>query len=102
VQLGDHALLRLHVVDVEVEPLVELLGGREHLGQQEVEQRPELVQVILQRRARQQQAVLRVQRSNRHGELRCLVLQAVRFVNDLQARASDAIRTKHNTTASIS
>lgn len=94
VQLGDHALLRLHIVNVEVEPLVELLGGREHLGQQEVEQRPELVQVVLQRRACQQQAVLRVQRSNSQRELRSLVLQTVRFVDDLPTWTNNTISTK--------
>lgn len=43
-QLRDEPLLLLRVVDLEVEPLVELLGGPEHLGEEEVEERPQLVQ----------------------------------------------------------
>ena len=33
---------------VGVEPLVEVLGGGEHLRKQEVQQRPQLVQVVLE------------------------------------------------------
>jgi hypothetical protein len=40
VELCDEALLLLRVVDLEVEPLVELLRGAEHLGEEEVEERP--------------------------------------------------------------
>jgi len=45
VQLGDDDLALLLVLDVE--PLLEVGGRREQVGQQEVEQRPQFVQVIL-------------------------------------------------------
>ena len=48
-QLRDHLLLDLLVL--EVEPRVEVLRVGEHVGDEEVEQRPQLVQVVLQRRA---------------------------------------------------
>ena len=46
------------------EPRVEILRRPEHFGEQKVEQRPEFVQVVLQRRARQQQSILRLERAN--------------------------------------
>ncbi len=48
VQLADDALLGLGVVHVQLEPIVELFGRCEHVRQQEVQQRPQLVQVVLQ------------------------------------------------------
>ena len=48
-QLRDHLLLDLLVL--EVEPGVEVLRVGEDVGEEEVEQRPKLVQVVLQRRA---------------------------------------------------
>ena len=59
-----------------------LLGGSEDIRQQEVEQRPELVQIVLQRGSRQQQSVLRVQHTHSGTELARLVLQTVRLVDD--------------------
>lgn len=47
VQLLDHVLLLVGVVDVEVEHLAECLRVFEHRRQQEVQQRPQLVQVVL-------------------------------------------------------
>ncbi len=47
VQLLDHVLLLVRVVDVEVEHLAERLRVLEHRRQQEVQQRPQLVQVVL-------------------------------------------------------
>lgn len=35
-----------HNTDLEIEPLVELLRGAEHLGEEEVEERPQLVQAV--------------------------------------------------------
>ena len=49
VQLRDDLLLDLLVL--EVEPRVEVLRVGEDVGDEEVEQRPQLVQVVLQRRA---------------------------------------------------
>mmetsp|Transcript_34075 Transcript_34075/g.73803 ORF Transcript_34075/g.73803 Transcript_34075/m.73803 type:complete len:464 (-) Transcript_34075:575-1966(-) len=45
VQLHDGLVLLALAVDLE--PLVELLGGREHVRQQKVQERPQLVQVVL-------------------------------------------------------
>ena len=41
---------------VGVEPLIEVLGAAEHLGQEEVEQSPELVQVVLKRGSSQKKS----------------------------------------------
>lgn len=46
-QLLDHVLLLVGVVDVEVEHLAERLRVLEHQRQQEVQQRPQLVKVVL-------------------------------------------------------
>ena len=56
----EHSVQALHqgvVAQARVcaEPLVEVFGAGEDLWQKEVEQRPELVEVILQRRAGQQE-----------------------------------------------
>ena len=59
-----------------------LLCRSKNIRQQEVEQRPELVQVILQWSAGQQQAVLSAQLAHCGGELTGLVLQAVGLVDD--------------------
>lgn len=42
---------------IHVEPLVEILGGTEHFGQQEVEQGPQLVEVVLKEGSQQEQEV---------------------------------------------
>jgi hypothetical protein len=55
VQLLHHLVLLL--VPVHGEPLLELVAAAEHLGQQEVQQRPQLMQVVLQRRAGDQEPV---------------------------------------------
>lgn len=47
VQLLDHVLLLVGVVYVKVEHLAERLRVLEHRRQQEVQQRPQLVQVVL-------------------------------------------------------
>ena len=59
-----------------------LRGVLEDVGEQEVEQRPQLVQVVLQRRAGDQQALLAVEHAYGFAELRVLVLDAVRVVDD--------------------
>ena len=46
-ELGDHGFLGLLVVNIEVEPLVKLLGGGKDIRQEEVEKGPELVEVVL-------------------------------------------------------
>ncbi len=59
-----------------------LLGRGEDIRQQKVQQGPELVQIVLQRRASQQQSVLGVQHTHGGTELTGLVLQAMRLVDD--------------------
>ena len=54
-QLTDNLCLRVLVLDVE--PLIKLLCAREDLGQQEVEQRPQLMQVVLQGRSCSRQSI---------------------------------------------
>ncbi len=78
VQLRDDLLLDLLVL--EVEPAVEVLRVGEDVGQQEVEQRPQLVQVVLQRRAREQQLALCLDEPQPLVEARLLVLDAVALV----------------------
>ena len=77
-----------------VEPLLEGAAALEDGGQQEVEERPELGQLVLQRRARQQQAARRhVVRVEDLRQLAVVVLHAVAFVHnhvlpaDLQAES---------------
>ena len=66
-----------------VEPLLEGVAALEDGGQQEVEQCPELGQLVLQRRARQQQPpgghVVGVEHL---GQLAVVVLHAVALVHD--------------------
>jgi len=63
-------------------PLLKLLRRREHLRQQEVEQRPQLVQVVLKGRARDQEAVVRAHQPHHLAQHAVLVLDAVRLVDD--------------------
>lgn len=56
--------LRLRVLVLDGEPLVECLCRGKHLRQQEVEQRPQLVQVILERRPRDQQPEAGLEHAN--------------------------------------
>ena len=49
---------------VGVEPRVEVVGRPKHFRQQEVEKRPKLVKVVLQRCSRQQQSVCRLEFAN--------------------------------------
>lgn len=59
-----------------------LFSGGENIGQQEVQQCPQLVQVVLQRRAGQQQSVLRVEHAHCGTELTRLILQTMCLVDD--------------------
>jgi hypothetical protein len=79
VQLLHHLRLLLLAAIPHAEPFLKLLRAVEHLGQQEVEQRPQLVQVVLQRRARDEQAVVGAQQADHLGQDAVLVLDAVRL-----------------------
>jgi len=66
-----------------VEPLLEGAAALEDGGQQEVEQRPQLGQLVLQRRAGEQEAARRhVVRVQHLGQLAVVVLHAVALVHD--------------------
>ena len=66
-----------------VEPLLERGDGLEDGGQQEVEQGPQLGQLVLQRSAGQQEAVRRVVGRVEHKrQLAVVVLHAVALVDD--------------------
>ena len=49
VQLRDELVLLVGIVNVQVEPIVELLGTCKDVGDQEIEQSPQFMQIILQR-----------------------------------------------------
>ena len=82
---GELAFLFLLSADLgqgETEPLLEVIAAGEDLGQQEVEQTPQLGEVVLQRRAGQQQALLAlVLHPQSPRELRIRVLHAVALVH---------------------
>ena len=80
VQLADERLV--DVARLRVEGGVEKVGGREDIGEEEVEQRPQLMQVVLDRRARQQQPARRPYLAEEPRELRVLILEAMRLVDD--------------------
>jgi len=78
-----HRLIARVLVDGHGEPLLEVVAAVEHLGQQEIEQSPQLSQIVLKRRAREQQAVVAlVLLSEDVGELAFGVLHLVPLVND--------------------
>ena len=77
VQLGDLVLVGQGAV-----PPLELVQRRELLRHQEVQQRPELADRVLQGRARDQQAELGAHLLQARVQLRVEVLQAVRLVHD--------------------
>ena len=70
----DHALERVG------EPVVELAMRGEHVRHEEVHERPQLHQVVLQRRAGEQQATLRLKVEQRLPTLRAEVLDVLRLV----------------------
>lgn len=82
VKLGDHILLGLVIVNVEIEPFVELLGRGEDVREEEVEQGPQFMQIVLQRSSSQKETECCVETSDclaKHGGL---VLETVGLVND--------------------
>lgn len=76
---GTSALARggLGGLGSNVEPLVPVLGGLEDVGEDEVQERPELVEVVLERRAGDEEAVLREEGANDLRELGVLVLETM-------------------------
>eukprot|EP00976_Prorocentrum_cordatum_P114019 1195790-Prorocentrum_minimum.AAC.6 len=86
--------------------ITHLEGGLvvEHLRQQQVEQRPELLQVVLQRGAGEQQAALALEAIEVAAEAAFAVLHALRLVDDdvlpvhfaqLRAVAHDVLVRRH-------
>jgi len=68
------------------EPVLELFVALEDVGHEEVEQTPELHEVVLERRAREQQPPLGVEVEQRLPALRAEVLDVVGLVKDLRTR----------------
>ena len=66
---------------VGVEPLVEVVRAVEDLGQEEVEEGPELVEVVLERSPGEQQPVGGLDLPDDHAQLALLILDSVRLVN---------------------
>ena len=64
------------------EPRVKVGNIAEDVWQQEVEERPELVQVVLERGPGDEQTSSRVEQANDLGEDRVDILDSVRLVND--------------------
>ena len=82
-QLVVHGAVALHHAGQRVaEPVRELLPGAEDVRHEEVHERPQLHEVVLQRRAREQQAALRVEVEQRLPALGLEVLDVVRLVQD--------------------
>mmetsp|Transcript_24499 Transcript_24499/g.75672 ORF Transcript_24499/g.75672 Transcript_24499/m.75672 type:complete len:292 (-) Transcript_24499:33-908(-) len=79
--------LGVGVDDLQVEELVEFLRRRKDVREEEIQQRPELVQVVLQRRSGNQEAVLDLELSHGLRELGVFVFDAVRLVHDEHAPA---------------
>ena len=67
---------------VGVEPLVEVFRAFKNVGKKEVQKRPELVEVVLQRRSSEQKTVGRFDLSNDERQFRLLVLDTVGLVDD--------------------
>lgn len=82
VQLLHHLGLLLLASITQAEPLLELLCAAEHLRQQEVEQGPQLVQVVLQGGTGDEQAIVGAEHAHHAGKHGVLVLDAVSLVND--------------------
>lgn len=73
--------LRL-VLLADLEPLLELLGRAEDLGEEEVEEGPEFLEVVLEWRARDEHPVVGAHEADDLGEPRVGVLDAVGLVDD--------------------
>ena len=65
-----------------VEPLVELLGITKDFGKEEVEEGPQLVEVVLEGSTGDEDAMLRLHGTNDLAEGRILVLDAMGFIDD--------------------
>ena len=80
-----HLLVVVLLREVEVEPRLERFEVVEDVGQQEVEQRPQLGQIVLERRPREQQPVAILVHRNRlqlADETAIHVLQPMALVDD--------------------
>mmetsp|Transcript_44997 Transcript_44997/g.74558 ORF Transcript_44997/g.74558 Transcript_44997/m.74558 type:complete len:441 (-) Transcript_44997:289-1611(-) len=79
--LKDFRLLILAVP--EIKHRLKIIGRRKQVGQQEIEQTPQLTQIVLQRRASDQQTMIRAKLCAQSAtELRCIVLESMRLVDD--------------------
>lgn len=69
VLLLDLLLSLVLLLACRVEPIIEHLAGAEYFWEEEVKQRPQLVQVVLKRRPSQEQFALGVQLPHHNAEL---------------------------------
>lgn len=67
---------------VGVKPFVEVVRAFKDVGQEEVEQGPELVEVVLQRGSGEQKPVARFDLANDEGEFGLFVLDSVGLIDD--------------------
>ena len=81
-KLGDHVLLGLVIVNVKIEPFVELLGRGKNVREEEVEQGPQFVQVVLQGSSGQKETECCAETSDCLAEHGGLVLETMGLVND--------------------
>ena len=91
VQAGDDddLLLLLHPVEllavallIVPEPLLEHLGVVEHLRKEQVEQRPQLAEIVLQRRPREQQSTVAPELVQVARQSPLAIFQSLRLVDD--------------------
>lgn len=76
--LHDHVL----VAALRLEPLIERAGVTEHIRQQEIEQGPQFVEVVLQWGSGDEETITGVEDTDNLSKGGLLVLDAVGFVND--------------------
>ena len=81
VESGNHGLLSVVVVHVEVEPFVELFGAAEYIGKQKIKESPKLVEVVLEGGAGEKKAVASFELAYCGCKERSFVLEPVRLVN---------------------
>lgn len=67
-QTSDEVLIAEHGIGSE--PRVKVFGRAKHFWQKEVEERPQLVKIVLQRGTGEEQAVLRLERAHNIRQLK--------------------------------
>mgnify|MGYP001124650259 CR=1 FL=1 len=76
-----HVFLALALA-AKVEPLVEVVAGRENLRQQKIQQGPELVEVVLQRGTGEQEPIPAIELAEALGDLTVFIFELVGLVDN--------------------